>query len=94
MNILDIEMQENDAKAKTIKEYLKKLLLGVWIKEESFNGKRPFGNSGWKYEVYVALARAKVISADMDDDNYIQDISLAEEEEKANNLIAEAIKSL
>jgi len=31
MNILDIEMQENDAKAKTIKEYLKKLLLGVWI---------------------------------------------------------------
>lgn len=93
MNILDIEMQENDAKAKTIKEYLKKLLLGVWIKEESFNGKRPFGNSGWKYEVYVALARAKVISADMDDDNYIQDISLAEEE-KANNLIAEAIKGL
>ena len=93
MNILDIEMQENDAKAKTIKEYLKKLLLGVWIKEESFNGKRPFGNAGWKYEVYVALARAKVISADMDDDNYIQDISLAEEE-KANNLIAEAIKSL
>lgn len=93
MNILDIEMQENDANAKTIKEYLKKLLLGVWIKEESFNGKRPFGNSGWKYEVYVALARAKVISADMDDDNYIQDISLAEEE-KANNLIAEAIKSL
>lgn len=93
MNILDIEMQENDAKAKTIKEYLKKLLLGVWIREESFNGKRPFGNSGWKYEVYVALARAKVISADMDDDNYIQDISLAEEE-KANNLIEEAIKSL
>ena len=93
MNILDIEMQENDAKAKTIKEYLKKLLLGVWIKEESFNGKRPFGNSGWKYEVYVALARAKAISADMDDDNYIQDISLAEEE-KANNLIAEAINSL
>jgi len=29
----------------------------------------------------------------MDDDNYIQDISLAEEE-KANNLIEEAIKSL
>ena len=29
----------------------------------------------------------------MDNDNYIQDISLAEEE-KANNLIAEAIKSL
>ena len=79
MNIQHIEIQENDAKAKKIKEYLKKLLLGVWIKEESFNGKRPFGNSGWKYEVYVALARAKVISADMDDDNYIQDISLAEE---------------
>ena len=93
MNILDIEMQENDAKVKTVKEYLKKLLLGVWIKAESFNSKRPFGNSWWKYEIYVALARAKVISADMDDDNYIQDISLAEEE-KANNLIAEAIKGL
>lgn len=93
MNILDIEMQENDAKVKTVKEYLKKLLLGVWIKEDAFNSKRPFGNSGWKYEIYVALARAKVIAADMDKDGYIEDISL-QEEEKANNLIAEAIKNL
>jgi hypothetical protein len=30
MNILDIPMQENDAEAATIKDYLKRLLLDLW----------------------------------------------------------------
>lgn len=43
-----IPIQENDAGAKTIGEYLKKLLLTLWDEEDGFSGKRPFGNSSWK----------------------------------------------
>ena len=55
MNILELSMGTNDAKAKTIRGYLKSLLSELWREEESFSGKRPFGNSGWQWEVYRAL---------------------------------------
>lgn len=61
MNILDIKMQENDARASTIGEYFRKLAIKVWLLNEEFSGKRPFGNSGWQWEVYCALAAAGVI---------------------------------
>jgi hypothetical protein len=38
--------------------YLVRILAEVWAKEESFSGKRPFGNSGWKHNVYDALIAA------------------------------------
>jgi hypothetical protein len=38
----------------TIREYLRTLLSELWREEESFNGKRPFGNSGWQYDVYTS----------------------------------------
>jgi hypothetical protein len=60
--ILKIEMQENDANAKTIGDYLKALLRQLWREGEGFSGKRPFGNSGWDYDLYKALARAGAIS--------------------------------
>lgn len=38
--------------------YLVRILATVWAKEESFSGKRPFGDSDWKYAVYHALIGA------------------------------------
>jgi hypothetical protein len=29
--------------------------LTLWDEEDSFSGKRPFGNSGWKWDVYTAF---------------------------------------
>lgn len=55
VSLLDVPMQRNDAGAKTIGDYLKALLARVWEEEEGFSGKRPFGNSGWKDEVFQAL---------------------------------------
>lgn len=94
-NILDLEIEENDADAKTIREYLKTLLITVWEKEESFSGKRPFGNSGWKYDIYRTLATHKIIEAeaDIDEDGDIVDIQRSEYS-KADQLISEAIASL
>ena len=60
---LKLPMQENDAGAKTIGEYIKKLLLKLWDEKEEFSVKRPFGNSGWDYELYYALANEGVISS-------------------------------
>ena len=65
---LDIEMQENDAGAKTVRDYLVKLMLTLWDEGEGFSGKRPFGNSGWYYELYIALAKSGVIKAEIDEE--------------------------
>jgi len=45
----------------TCREYLCELLAAVWEQEEGFNGKRPFGNSGWQGDILDALADAKCI---------------------------------
>lgn len=70
----NIPMQDNDAGAKTIGDYLKLLLLTLWDEEEGFSGKRPFGNSGWQYEIYKALISAKVVNGKLDEDGYIDEV--------------------
>jgi hypothetical protein len=92
-NILDLAMEENDADATTIRDYLKELLVMVWEKDESFSGKRPFGNSGWKYDIYRTLATHKLIEAEIDEDGDVIDIQRSEYT-KADQLILEAIASL
>lgn len=64
--ILNLPMRENDAKAKTIRDYLLSLLYTVWDKGEGFSGKRPFGNSGWEWELHWALSDAGLIDEDDD----------------------------
>lgn len=86
-------MEENDADAATIRDYLKELLVMVWEKDESFSGKRPFGNSGWKYDIYRTLATHKLIEAEIDEDGDVIDIQRSEYT-KADQLILEAIASL
>lgn len=65
MDILKIKMQENDAGADTIGEYLALLLSGVIIEAEGFSGKRPFGNSGWYRELVEPLVRAGVVNGEV-----------------------------
>jgi len=90
MNILSIPMEKNDAKAKTIGDYLITLLATVWEEEEGFSGKRPFGNSGWKFEVYVALIKAKVVEGVLDEDGCVDSMDKANQK-KADSLIEDAI---
>lgn len=47
----------SDVGSGTIREYLHALLLAVWEEGEGFSGKRPFGNSGWEFDLYVPLAK-------------------------------------
>lgn len=68
--LLDLPLPQNDAGATTIRGYLVTLLSAVWEQEQGFNGKRPFGNSGWQTDVYIPMMRAGLISGRMDEDDY------------------------
>jgi len=54
----------------TIRGYLELLLLTLWKEGEGFDGKRPFGDSSWNYDLYVPLIKAKCIPGSMDEDDY------------------------
>lgn len=90
MNILDLPMKKNDAKAKTVRDYLKNLLSKLWEEDEGFSGKRQFGNSGWRYDIYAALITAGVVEGKLDSYHCVEDVDDA----AADKLIQEAIKAL
>lgn len=88
--VLDTPMEPNDAGAATVREYLYKLLRDVWHHEQGFNGKRPFGNRGWQYEVYKALGRANYLRIAIDQEGDVEDVDDA----AGDGLIQAAIASL
>lgn len=88
--ILDTPMPENDANAFTVRGYLVALLAVVWDEGGDFSGKRPFGNSGWTYDLYGALAKAGHIEGTFDEDGYVNDVDTA----KGRELISAAIQAL
>lgn len=91
--VLNVPMEDNDADAATIGEYLSRLLLKVWQQREGFSGKRPFGNSGWDWDLYAALGKAGLVEMTFDEFGYIDDIDAAEAR-KADDLILSAIEDL
>jgi hypothetical protein len=65
--VLDIRFESSDFNAEvTIREYLKKMLGTLIIEQEGFSGKRPFGNSGWMYDIGEGLAAANAIGGGND----------------------------
>lgn len=77
-----------------IRDYLLTLLADLWTEGEAFSCKRPFGNSGWEYDLYEPLARAGFIEGmTFDEDGYIDEFPDASRK-KADELILAAIRSL
>lgn len=70
--VLAVKMVENDAEAETVKDYLKQLLTLVWDEEEGFDGKRPFGNSGWQHEIFESLNQCGFDEGNWDQDDLIR----------------------
>lgn len=87
--ILDLPMQENDADAATVRDYLKALLRAVWDEGEGFSGKRPFGNSGWDSELKHALVKAGAVRGTVND-RWLDDCDDA----AAETLIRDAIAAM
>ena len=90
VDILNIKLGDNDAGAETVKGYLKALLTELWEKEEGFSGKRPFGNSGWKHHVELALINAGMVSGTIDSEGFINECDC----DKSDELILAAIAAL
>jgi hypothetical protein len=63
----------------TIKGYFKELLCTLWKEQDGFSGKRPFGNSGWDYDIYAALILAGAIEGELDENGYIDEMSKKQE---------------
>lgn len=89
--VLNLAMDPgNDAEARTVREYLVKLLAELWREEANFSGKKPFGNSDWQWEVYVPLVKAGLVGGLLDEDGYLEDCDTG----KADELILAAIAGL
>lgn len=88
--ILDLPLPANDADAATIRGYLTALLAELWCEEQGFSGKRPFGNSGWQYDLYTPMIKAGLIPGSLDEDGYVDTCDT----QQADRLILAAIASL
>ncbi len=89
-DILNLEFESRDLnRTLTIKDYFKRLLTTVWREGERFNGKRPFGNSGWERDLYKSLIKAKIIPGILDEDGYIEEVNYTQ----ANKKVVELIQS-
>jgi hypothetical protein len=89
--VLHLPMGDNDANAATVGEYLGLLLSTLWLEKEGFSGKRPFGNSSWDMDVYIALSKAGLCELELDEDGYVESFS-HEAEVAADELILQAIR--
>ncbi|MBP7253938.1 MAG: hypothetical protein KBA75_10705 [Alphaproteobacteria bacterium] len=58
LDALEVRFDSGAGDDITVRDYLRTLLITLWEEKESFSGKRPFGNSGWEYEVLIPLAKA------------------------------------
>lgn len=84
--ILEIPI-DHDGASVTLRTYLLDLLATLWREGEDFSSKRPFGNSGWQYDVYIALVRSGHVPGSVDEDGYVDEV----DERAADELIMAAL---
>ena len=89
---LNSRVTSGDLEGATVREYFEKLLLTLWIEGEGFSGKRPFGNSGWEYDVIYPLIECGYILGEVikDENGYIEDVDY--NTRSANKKILELIR--
>lgn len=83
-------MEPNASETDTIRDYLKTLLKVLFIEGEGFSGKRPFGESGWKIDLYLSLVQGGIIVGTIDEDGYLKDCDYT----AGDSILQEAIDSL
>lgn len=91
--MLDYHSFFSDCDATTLREYFHTLLLMLWVEGEGFSSKRPFGNSGWDNDVYLALVEMKAVKGVIHrEDGYseLEDCDYG----KANKLVEKLLKEM
>jgi hypothetical protein len=89
-DILAIEFESLDlGYSLSIRQYLKELLKTLWKEGDEFSGKRPFGNSGWQYEIYEALAKKGLVDGQFDKEGFLIKV-----DNQADELVLKLIEAL
>lgn len=70
--VLSYPMQENEAEAENIAEYLHALLHTLWHFGESSPAKRPFSSSEWDKELYIPLVAGGFIDGSLDENGNLE----------------------
>jgi len=83
---------EDLAQEVTVRDYFKALLATLWVEEEGFSGKRPFGNSGWKQDIARELVRLKKVGGTIGMDGDLLDYDKAKFNTLSMALIDEAFR--
>lgn len=86
--ILALPLEENDAHASTIGQFLITLTDKAWNEGEDFDGKRPWGNSAWEDPVTIALIKANTVTGKLDEDGYIYSVNYIEVETVMNSVFS------
>lgn len=86
-SVLTAKVESMDLEETTIGRYFIELLYALWDREEGFSGKRPFGSSGWQYDIYASLIRNGYIEGELDSDGYVEDFDRDEAKEFVLDLI-------
>ncbi len=94
-DILDLIFYSDDLHCRiTVRDFLKKLLTKLWEEEDGFTGKRPFGNSCWKDDIFTEMCKRKIIDGEIE---YFEDgsiLSIDWDGKKGNEILLDAIKRL
>lgn len=88
---LELRFDSDIGENKTIRDYLHAILIGVWTEGEGFSGKRPFGNSGWEYDLYEPLIKAGFVKGKIDPQGCVDSVDKAQANEIVSDLIHFAI---
>lgn len=89
--ILDFEYEFEDSFACSLRQHLHFLLERLWDEGEGFSGKRPFGNSGWEFEIYQCLIESGGVPGEVvrDEEGFVEDVKIAKA--TANELVFQLI---
>ena len=56
----------------TLRSWLKMLLSELWDRRVGFDGKRPFGSSGWDTDLWAELIRRSIVEGELDEEGYVE----------------------
>lgn len=90
LSALEVRFDSDAGNNITVRDYLRTLLETLWEEVEGFNGKRPFGNSGWEYDLYAPLIKAGFIKGTLDEYGYVADFKREDAESYVFDLIVAA----
>jgi|TARA_Y100000310_G_C20555618_1_gene750349 hypothetical protein len=90
---LSIRFDSDAGKNGTIRKYLYTMLLVLWNEKESFDSKRPLGNSGWEYDLIEPLVKTGMIKGSMECDGVCVDHESVDFKEY-NNFVLSMIRTM